>query len=212
MKEIKTVFFDFNGTILDDKDLCLGLLNDLLKTQNKEPVDMDYYKHIFTFPIKDYYSRAGLNFEIESYESMANRFIDRYKKGYLDCKLYPNTKETLAYLKNKGIKLICLSATELNMLKEQLKYFGIIDYFDEILGINDIYAKSKDDIALNYINNNDIDKKSTIIVGDTLHDHECANLMGIEAVLTYSGHQAIDVLEPAGTMIIKNISVLKELL
>ncbi len=212
MNRIEYIFIDFNGTLLDDLDLCLGLLNDLLKTQNLEPKTMDEYTHIFTFPISNYYKRAGLDFNIESYESMANRFIDRYKKGYRGCRLYPNTIETLAYLKNKGIKLICLSATEIHMLKEQLDYFNITDYFDSILGISDIYAKSKEAIALDYVEKHNINKSKTILVGDTLHDYECAHKMGIEAILTYSGHQAIDVLEVANSTIIKDLSVLKEIL
>ena len=210
--KIKYIFFDFNGTIIDDMDLCLGLLNDLLKTQNKGPVSMDEYTHIFTFPIIDYYRKAGLDFNIESYESMANRFIKRYKEGFLNCDLYPNTKDTLKYLKNKNIKLICLSATEINMLKMQLEHFGIIDYFDVVLGIGDIYAKSKEEIAVDFMKKNKIEKEMAILVGDTLHDYECACKMGIESVLTYSGHQAIDVLEKSNCTIIKNISVLKELL
>ena len=98
------------------------------------------------------------------------------------------------------------------MLKMLLDRYQISDYFDEILGINDIYAKSKEDIAIDYINSSGIDKSSAILIGDTLHDYECANKMGIEAILTYSGHQAIDVLESASTTIIKDISVLKEIL
>ena len=212
MNKIEYIFFDFNGTIIDDMDLCLGLLNELLKTQNKGPVDMDHYTHIFTFPIKEYYRRAGLDFEIESYESMANRFIDKYKKGFLSCSLYPECVETLKYLKSKGIKLICLSATEINMLKMQLNFFEIADYFDYILGISDIYAKSKEDVAMDFISKGHINRSKAILVGDTLQDYECAHKMGVECVLVYSGHQAVDVLEKANSTIIKDISVLKEIL
>ena len=52
---IKYIFFDFNGTIIDDVDLCLELLNKLLKSQNKPTFDIDGYKKIFTFPIIKYY-------------------------------------------------------------------------------------------------------------------------------------------------------------
>ena len=41
---IKYVFFDFNGTIIDDVDLCLELLNKILKGQNKKIVNMEEYK------------------------------------------------------------------------------------------------------------------------------------------------------------------------
>lgn len=209
MKNVETIFFDFNGTLLNDLDLCLNLLNLLLTEQHKPTKTMEEYKDIFTFPIKEYYIKAGLDFEIESYESMAVKFIYRYKEGYKKCKLYPNTKEILEYLKNKGIKIICLSATEKNMLIEQLKFFGIIDYFDEILGNSDIYAKSKEDIAIDYINKNNIDRNKSVLIGDTLHDFECGKKMGVNVVLNYSGHQSLKVLERAATPIISDISILK---
>lgn len=212
MSRVKYIFFDFNGTLLDDLDLCLNILNEHLKKQNKKELDMETYRKIFTFPISEYYKRAGLDFSIEPYESLANTFIDKYKRRFVECKLFPNTKETLAYLKNKGMRLICLSATEINMLIMQLEYFGIIDYFDDILGIGDIYAKSKEEVALNFIKNNHIDKDKAIMVGDTLHDYECAIKMGVEPILNYSGHQDIEILDEKEATIIKDISILKELL
>lgn len=209
---VENIFFDFNGTLLDDLDLCLKLLNLLLDEQNKPNVDMDRYKDIFTFPVKDYYIKAGLDFEINSYESMAVKFIYRYKEGFKKCKLYPNVKETLEYLKNKGIRLICLSVTEIGMLIEQLKYFGIYEYFDDVLGNSDIYAKSKEEVAIEFINKNNINKEKSILIGDTLHDYECGKKMGVNVVLNYSGHQSIKVLEEAMVPIVKDVSVLKEIL
>ena len=35
-KMIKHVFFDFNGTIINDLDLCFNLLNEFLEEQGKD--------------------------------------------------------------------------------------------------------------------------------------------------------------------------------
>ena len=40
---------DFNGTIIDDVDLCLNILNHLLEERNYKKVSLEEYKHIFTF-------------------------------------------------------------------------------------------------------------------------------------------------------------------
>ena len=47
----KYIIFDFNGTIIDDVQLCLDLLNEILKLEELPLVDMEKYKNIFTFPI-----------------------------------------------------------------------------------------------------------------------------------------------------------------
>ena len=44
---MKTVIFDFNGTILDDLDLCLDILNKMLKSEGLEEVSKRKYKDIF---------------------------------------------------------------------------------------------------------------------------------------------------------------------
>jgi len=67
---IKHVFFDFNGTIIDDVDLCLNLLNEILRNQGKPVLDLDTYKHVFKFPIKDYY-RDGI------FREYSNFYIDK---------------------------------------------------------------------------------------------------------------------------------------
>ena len=72
---VKHVFLDFNGTLLDDLDLCLELLNWMLKDQNKPLVEKTKYKEIFMFPIKDYYIKAGLDFKKESFESLAVNYL-----------------------------------------------------------------------------------------------------------------------------------------
>ena len=74
----KDIFLDFNGTIINDLDLCVELLNVFLKEQGKNELSIDEYKHVFKFPIRQYYMDAGIDFNIESYESLAIRFIRAY--------------------------------------------------------------------------------------------------------------------------------------
>ena len=38
---IKNVFLDFNGTLIDDVDLCLKLLNDILRRQGAKEVSLE---------------------------------------------------------------------------------------------------------------------------------------------------------------------------
>ena len=64
-------------------------------------VDIDGYKKIFTFPIIKYYEAAGIDFSIESFESLAIKFINEYQPRSLECGLYPGIKDTIKYFKDK---------------------------------------------------------------------------------------------------------------
>ncbi len=200
----KYVFFDFNGTILDDVMLCLNLLNEMLDEQNKKKLSLNEYKNVFTFPVIDYYVKAGLDFNIKSFKELSFEFINKYQPNSLKCSLYPNTIETFKILISKGYKLVCLSASQIDNLIMQLKHFEIYDYFTSILGLSNIYAKSKVEVGLNYIKENNIDPKECIMIGDTLHDAEVSDNMGIDSVLVSFGHQSYDVLKKSNKKILDN--------
>ncbi len=202
---IKHIFFDFNGTIINDVELCLNLLNEFLRKQNKKEIDIDRYKEVFTFPIQDYYLAAGIDFSIQSFAELAEEFIKKYQPMSLKCGLYDGVLETIQYLKEKGIHIYILSASEKQNLLQQCRYYHIDTWFDEILGIDNIHAGSKMDIALEFIKKSHILPEEALFIGDTLHDYEVAKAMGIGCRLVSCGHQSFKRLEAAGVPIYKDI-------
>ena len=64
---VKTIIWDWNGTLLDDLDLSLESVNILLEERNLPALSVEKYKDIFCFPIVDYYVKAGFDFEKEAF-------------------------------------------------------------------------------------------------------------------------------------------------
>lgn len=202
---INYVFLDFNGTIIDDIDLCLNLLNEILQQQNHKKVSREDYKNIFTFPVKKYYELAGVDFKLNSFEELADWFIREYQPASLKCSLFPKTTEAFEILKSRGYHLVILSASEKHNLLEQCESFGIVSYFDAILGIDNIHAESKINIALNYMKEHHIQGANVLFVGDTLHDYEVSKAMGANCMLVSCGHQSKEVLQKAGVPILSTV-------
>jgi phosphoglycolate phosphatase len=105
-----------------------------------------------------------------------------------------------------GIRVYILSASEQNNLLEQTNTYGITQYFDAVLGTNNIHAASKVDRAINFMKDNGINPKETLFVGDTLHDKEVADAIGVNCVLVSCGHQAEDILKKSGCKVILSVS------
>ncbi|MGM9880278.1 MAG: HAD family hydrolase [Bacilli bacterium] len=189
---------DFNGTIIDDVDLCLNILNHLLEERNYKKVSLEEYKHIFTFPIKKYYINAGFNLEKYSFTSISSEFISLYQKASLNCKLYEGINELIDKCNNNEVKVVLLSASQIDNLKEQTDHFGLSEKFEAILGTSTIEAASKVEIGKKYF----IDKqdKKILFVGDTTHDAEVASAIGADALLITHGHQARDILLKANPL------------
>ena len=206
MKEVKTVIFDFNGTILDDLDLCFNILNKMLNMYNHPSISKGRYLDIFTFPVIEYYKKAGFNFEKESFDELAPIFMDLYQPNSLKCSLHQGIIEIIKKWRDNGKKIILLSASKRNLMIEQLQSFGIENLFDEILGTGTINAVGKLDIAKDYLERNHVDASSTIMIGDTLHDDEVAEVLGIGSFLIAKGHQSKERLLKSRAIVLNDIS------
>lgn len=192
---MKYVVFDFNGTILDDVAVGLKAENVCIKKYLKRPpMELDEYLHAFTFPVKKYYEKIGFNWnEGYTYEEVGDLWFKMYNEYKDEYKLFDGVEEILQKSHDLGNKNILLSASSLEPLKVQLQELGIIDYFDEVLGIDNIYAESKVEIAKKWIEGKNPD--DCLFIGDSLHDLESAKAMKIKnCVLVSKGHQAKDVL------------------
>ena len=184
----KTIIFDFNGTLIDDCDLCLKILNYLCKEYNLPPVSMEKYKSIFTFPVYLYYKECGFNTDIEHFKIVGNKFHAYYNDlSYKEVKLFKNVIKVLETLK-KDHTIVCLSASMQQTLEKQLKFYGIYDYFDYIVGLSDTYANSKEEVAIKFMKENNIDSSSSLFVGDSIHDYEVASAINVDCILVATGH------------------------
>lgn len=184
-----TVIFDWNGTLIDDVDLCLSLLNKMLIKRNLDTLSVERYREIFTFPVIEYYKKAGMDVENESFDDLAVEFMDPYVEQYRTCSLVLHAEEVLAKLKEKGLRCIVLSATKQDYLEEQVSAFNIAHYFNELVGIQDIKAAGKIERAKQWMSTQGIDPKECIMIGDSIHDSEVAAELKIDCLLSTTGHQ-----------------------
>ena len=203
----KYIFLDFNGTVLDDVDLCLHLLNEMLYAKEKKTVDMDQYKHIFDFPIIKYYIAAGFDFSKYTFEELANYFIVEYaRRNVTESKIYHDLEGFVLTMKDLGYKVVICSASQKSMLLEQLKYFGIYHLFDDVIGLDNHYAASKLELAKEYVASQNIDLDNSYFIGDTTHDNEVGEACGLKVILVDRGHQAEDVLAKVNSLVMHSFS------
>ena len=191
---MKYLIFDFNGTVLDDTDVCIKAENKTIEKYklDRTPLTKDEYLHIFTFPVKDYYERVGFDWNKYSYEEVGAYWFSWYRKLKDEYRIHDGVIDLLKNNHQNGNYHILLSASSKKELLIQLEELGIKEYFDEVLGIDNIYAGSKADIALEWMK--DKDPNECLMLGDSLHDLEVAKMMKVRCILIANGHQAKDIL------------------
>ena len=194
----KLLIWDWNGTIIDDTDLCIEIENELLRERGMREITKEWYLTHFTFPVRAYYVQMGYTFETESFASVSSIFMERYRKRFMSCQLRKGVMDVLEAAKERGIPQTLFSVTRQDDLVEQAQTFGVNGLFSEILGQDDSLCVSKIDRAKAYMRRLGIDPKEALFIGDTDHDVEAANTVGCRCMLLADGHQSKDVLLRCG--------------
>lgn len=63
LSETETLIWDWNGTLLDDVEVNVKVINEMLSKRNLPLLDINTYKEIFCFPVKQFHIRIGIDFE-----------------------------------------------------------------------------------------------------------------------------------------------------
>ena len=192
MGNMELIIWDWNGTLLNDVDACVKAMNIMLKCRNMVVLYPHQYKEIFTFPVQDYYQILGFNFEKEPFEDLSIEYISLYKELSKESQLHNSAIEVLNEFRINGIEQVILSASEQGALEDQVNQHKISNYFQSLIGLNNIHAKSKLQNALNYINESKVSLLKTCLIGDTYHDYEVARSIGCKCILINNGHQNLN--------------------
>lgn len=207
------VFWDWNGTLMDDVDVCVDCLNRLLADHGfPQRYSRVEYQEIFGFPIEDYYRRAGFDFTKFPFSALAEDYMKIYNAVVPSCPANAQAEKALSALQKRGWRQAVLSASRRDYLIEQVSARHLEGYFTELLGLQDIYGASKVKVGQDWLAASGIDPAACVMVGDSTHDAEVAAAMGTQCVLYSGGHQSRHRLEAACPHVIDSLSELPEVL
>ncbi|MGA7720767.1 MAG: HAD hydrolase-like protein [Ignavibacteriaceae bacterium] len=201
----KHIIWDWNGTLFNDVELSVNIINNILKDMKLKELSIIDYKNIFTFPIRDYYKKAGINFENYSFEETGALWISEYEKRKLEGFLYEGTSETLQFISDKGMEQSILSAYSQITLVDIVRHFNLEHFFSYLTGLNNIYADSKIELGKKFIKNIVHSNEEVLLIGDTVHDYEVAKEIGVVCLLIADGHQSKEKLSVCGVPVLDNI-------
>ena len=199
------IVWDWNGTLLNDVDLCFSCINRLLVSHDLKPLDtLSQYREVFTFPIEDYYKRVGFDFDKIPFSMLAHEYMEDYQEKSYACDLHSDVLDVVNKAKNLGFSQTVLSASKMDYLLKQMETLHVDDLFDSICGINDIYAKSKVELAHAFKQTCSLDDE-IYFVGDSVHDYEVAKSIGAKCILVTTGHQNRATLESVNVPVMDSL-------
>lgn len=213
MSKFKYIMWDWNGTIIDDLLINYETINKLLTDRNLSPMkSIEEYRDLFDFPVIGFYEKIGFSFENEKFESVARDYVREYYNRFFECDLFSEAENVLRYVLSSGREQLIVSATEQESLLKQVEEFGIDHLFTEILGMSDIFARSKVQLAERWMEENGVNPEEVLFIGDTTHDCEVAKNIGCSCILISSGHNSKERLELTGYPVLQSITDVKSYL
>ncbi len=190
LDKIDYIIWDWNGTIINDVQICVDIMNQLLEQNHLPKIGLKTYRRVFTFPVKEYYKRLGFDFGKVSFDEIGAKFIQLYNRKFNEIDLQPGAKELLNQLKLQGKKQVLISARNHSSLLADVKHFGLERYFEQIIGLDDDLARGKEHLVEEFFVKNSIQPQKALFIGDTLHDCEIAKKLGAHYFMVSNGHQS----------------------
>ncbi len=209
IENYKHIIWDWNGTIFNDVELGIDIINKLLIERGLKTLNMELYKEVFTIPVKEYYAGLGFNFSKEPFEEVGKLWMDEYERRKFECGLYKDVEDLMKRIQNLGIGQSILSAYSQHTLEEMVDHFNLRKYFTHIVGLDNIYAAGKLHLGKELMKRLGNAKGETLVIGDTIHDYEVATEIGADCVLVASGHQSKIRLLRAANNVVDSIDELK---
>ena len=212
MNKIKHVFWDWNGTLVNDAWLFVEIMNVELKKRNLNPIDESAYRNNFTFPVKKYYENLGFDFTKEDFKKVGQNFIKNFSKRCFEPSMYSDALKMIKFFLKNEISQSILSAQENSLLNDTVKHYNINHYFKSVSGINDIYAESKIKLAKKERDKISFNDNEILMIGDTSHDFEVSKYLNINCILFSNGHYSKERLISNDCLVVDSLSEIKNII
>ncbi len=186
---IDTVIFDFDGTLANTNQMILNSFRHIYSVFHKKELSEEYIMSTFGEPLALTLSRDFGQF---NFEDVIASYRDYQKERFNEeVTLYETVEETLEFLKNKNIKMGIATSRLKNSTTQALANFNIDRYFSSVVSADDVKKHKPDkEPLIKVINELGSSPETTLYVGDSRFDMECAINAGVTPVLAGWQHGA----------------------
>ena len=199
MKQIYTILFDLDGTLVDTAPDLMRAHNHVMSkfgypTKSTEEIRNLVGQGAGAMLGRSIWGQAKKEFgkvqDDKIKKEMVKEFVDYYGKNIVnESKLIDGVKDFLIWSKEKKISMgVCTNKQE-HLAIDLLKKIGIYDYFEYVAGHNTFdYCKPDPRHLISVVEILDGDLKKTLMIGDSETDANAAKAAGIPIILLEDGY------------------------
>jgi phosphoglycolate phosphatase len=189
-KLMKVIFWDWNGTLLNDTPANVDIFNVVRLEFGYAPISVDRYRELYRHPIREMYADAGYDFSKHPFERLAERWSQAYQSNKNRPGLHEDATDVLLKLSELGSRHAILSALPHEMLTENVNQLAIGHHFEVVRGAKDHFGHSKVAEGVDLARFLNAAGEEITVVGDSSHDAEVAQELGAQCVLVSHGAES----------------------
>ena len=199
MKQIYTILFDLDGTLVDTAPDLMNAHNHVMSkfgypTKSTEEIRNLVGGGAGAMIGRSIWGQAKKEFgkvqDEKIKKKMVTEFVDYYGKNIVnESKLIDGVKDFLIWSKEKNISMAVCTNKQEHLAIDLLKKIGIYDFFEYVAGHNTFdYCKPDPRHLTSVVEILDGDLKKTLMVGDSETDANAAKAAGIPVILLEDGY------------------------
>lgn len=199
----QNVIFDWSGVICDDAFAVYQADMDMFKEFGVKPISFEEYKREWEMPFMNFLHKYIPGLTMEQQSKIFPKAIAKYNKN----KLFPGVEITLKKLFDNQVNLFIVSS-DIGIILDMLKFFKLEKFFTEV--VYNVHDKTKS--VQNLIQKYNLNPDQTIFIGDTNHEIETSQTVGIKSGAVTWGYcleEKLKTLNP--DFLIHNFSQLKKI-
>jgi phosphoglycolate phosphatase len=190
ISKIKNIIWDFNGTILNDLDPIVEMVNEMMADRDLGSITREEYRDKVSFPVQPFYESLGFKTDEKSFLQLQNEFVAKYHEKMPQMGVYDGVKDLMATFKADGKHQYVLSALQDEILNGHVERLGVLEYMTALAGGKDRRAVGKLEEGRALFEKYQINPNETLMLGDTVMDSDFAKAVGCDCVLWDQGHQS----------------------
>ena len=199
----KLILFDYDGTIVDSAKMIVKGAIEAFRMCGLPDPDPNKVRENIGKPLAtalDAYAPKGYEVNPEMISNAYRKwYAEQGRLGLQDEPLFPGMFKLINDLKiNKEFHIGVATNKSRIALNNGLKKHNLINIFDITLTMDEAKAKPDPDMAIQAMSMLNIEKKSTIIVGDTINDIGLGVNAGINSIGVAWGYNSIEMLRNEG--------------
>lgn len=200
---VKAVMIDLDGTLLDTAPDLASAANMMLRELDKAELPLETIQSYIGKGIEKLVKRSLTgSMDGEPDAALLARAMPAYERHYaamlyVDTRPYAGVIEGLNALREKGLRLACITNKAEAFTLPLLRASGLMDYFDLILSGDSLPKKKPDPMPLLHACERfGIAAHEMLLIGDSLNDAQAARAAGCRVfVVPYGYNEGRDVRE-----------------